>query len=152
MDLGVKNETCCFVLFHYGIGKINEIFEFTNFLIFYTKIFRYFHYTYYLKKDSINFDLEVSAQFGPKKKQYSQRSLDLYQFFMHNILYQNVSKFSFYILPKLIITWLTQFWVLPINFLLMNLNHKKLKVLFLLLLTYTKNIFTTSQLDTTFYQ
>ena len=67
-------------------------------------MFWYFRYAYYLKKDSIRFSLDVSTQFRLKNQQYSQGHLDLYQFFMHNILYQNVSKFSFYILGKLLIT------------------------------------------------
>lgn len=91
----------------------------------------------------IHFGLEVSEQFGPKKAEYPQRPLDLYQFFMHNILYQDVSRFFFYILAKLLITWLTQFWVITFNFLIMNLTIKSwkpcllyywhtLKILFLL--------------------
>ena len=72
---------------------------------------------------------------------------------MHNILYQNTSKFYFYILSKLVITSQTQFCVITFNFLLVNLNHKKLKTLFLTLLTYTKNIFTTYRQNyTTFHQ
>ena len=72
---------------------------------------------------------------------------------MHNILHQNTSKFYFYIVAKLVITSQTQFCVITFNFLLMNLNHKKLKALLLTLLTYTKNIFTTYQQHyTTFHQ
>ena len=71
--------------------KSVRFFNYTNFLIFYTKMFWCFRYAYYLKKDSIHFGLDVSTQFGLKNQQYSQGHLDLYQFFMHNILYQNVS-------------------------------------------------------------
>ena len=73
---------------------------------------------------------------------------------MHNILYQNTSKFYFYILAKLIITSQTQFCVITFNFLLVNLNHKKLKALFLTLptyTTYTKKIFTTYQQNYTIF-
>ena len=77
---------------------------------------RYSHYAYFLQEDSSCFGLKVSTQFRPKNQQYIQRFLELYQLFMNNFLCQTVSKSSFHILAKLLITWLTQFCVITINF------------------------------------
>ena len=126
--------------------------NYTNFpcIILYTNIFWYFHYTHCLQVGLTRFGLEVSAQFWPKNQHWSQRFLELNQFFMHDILHQNASYFSFYIPAILFITSLTQVCVITIDFLIMNVNHRKLKALFLIQMTYTKNIFTTSQLYTSF--
>ena len=46
-----------------------------------------------------------------KNQQYSQKLFELYQFLINSFLCQTVPESIFYILPKLLSTWLTQFCV-----------------------------------------
>ena len=51
---------------------------------FFTNVSQYSRYTCYLQQDSTHFGLKLSAQFGPKNQQYSQRCLELHQILMNN--------------------------------------------------------------------
>ena len=60
-----------------------------------------------------HFSLELSGKFGieqsqTKNEQHSQIIFKLYQLFINDFLCQIVAKSSFYLLLKLITTWLTQ--------------------------------------------
>ena len=97
------------------IGKIYRDFKnYCNlsYIFFCAKMSQYSHYKHCLQEDLMPFGLEVSAQFGPKNHQYLKRFLELFQLFMNNFICWIVPKFSFYILVKLLTTWLNQFCVI----------------------------------------
>ena len=106
----------------------------------YTKMPRYYHWTYCLEEESTRFGLEVSKQSGienhkPKISDISQKSFELCQFFMKKVSIPNCPKtqttcyltnpFLCHYLPKLFISNLA-YNTHIILILRSNLNFKKL--------------------------
>ena len=106
--------------------------------IFYAKIFRYSHYTYWLHKElthcrvmvSTHHVLEVSAHFWvhkiTRKPSNIHKHFGQYQVFIHNFLSQTAEIPIFHIicmLPKLLTTWITQFCFITLPNLFLDLAY-----------------------------